>query len=93
MGFSQVTRATLQLQALSVAQCEQMHTETAHEELKLHEGSQASARLRSRLGLSAQAPTRADRTQEAHSGKHRRPGHRLPIRDLVGQQEAKAIPA
>jgi hypothetical protein len=93
MGLNRLTKANLQSQALSIAQCEQMHTETAHGELNLHEGSQASVRLRSRLGLSTEAPTKTDLTQEVHSGKHRRPGHRLPIRDLVGQPEANATPA
>lgn len=93
MGLNQLTRANLQSQALSIAQCEQMHTETAHGELKLHEGSQASIRLRSRLGLSAEAPTNTNPTQEVHLGKYRRPGHRLPIRDLVVQPEANATPA
>ena len=93
MGLNRLTRVNLQSQALSIAQCEQMHTETAHGELTLYEGSQASVRLRSRLGLSTEAPTKTDLTQEVHSGKHRRPGHRLPIRDLVGQPEANATHA
>jgi hypothetical protein len=93
MGLNQLTKAILQSQALSIAQCEQMHTETAHGELKLNEGSQASMRLRSRLGLNTDAATKTDPTQEVHLGKYRRPGHRLPIRDLVGLPEANATSA
>ena len=69
MGLNRLTRANLQSQALSIAQCEQMHTETAHGELKLHEGSQASVRLRSRLGLSTQAPTKTDLIAGSSFGK------------------------
>ena len=50
-----LTRANLEAQALSIAQCEQMHAETADGELKLNESSQAVVRLRGRLGLSVPA--------------------------------------
>ena len=93
MGSQRLTRANLQPQALSIAQCEQMHTETAHGELKLQEGSQAVARLRGRLGLSTEATTKADLTQKTRPDKPRRPGLRLPMRDVVGQVEANASPA
>ncbi|MGH9587999.1 MAG: AAA family ATPase [Acidobacteriaceae bacterium] len=93
MGSQRLTRAILQSQALSIAQCEQMYTETAHGELKLQESSQAVARLRGRLGLSTEATTKADLTHEPRPGKPRRPGQRLPMRDVVGQVEANATPA
>lgn len=93
MGLRCLTRANLQAQALSVVQCEQMHVETAHGELELREGNQAVVRLRGKLGLSAETPTKAELAQETHSSKRRRPGQRLPIRDLVGQLEANATPA
>jgi energy-coupling factor transporter ATP-binding protein EcfA2 len=93
MGSQRLTRANLQSQALSIAQCEQMHAETSHGELKLQEGSQAVARLRGRLGLSTEATTKTDLRQEPRPGKPRRPGQRLPMRDVVGQVEANATPA
>jgi hypothetical protein len=90
MGFQRLTRANLQSQALSIAQCEQMHTEAAYGELKLQEGSQAVARLRGRLGLSTEATTKPGLTQKTRPDKPRRPGQRLPMRDVVGQVEANA---
>jgi hypothetical protein len=83
------TRGDLQAQALSIAQCEQMHAETADGELKLNESSQAVVRLRGRLGLSTPA-AKPDPKQLEPSVKFRRPGQRLPIRDVVGQTCANA---
>jgi len=89
-GGQRLTRANLEAQALSVAQCEQMHAETADGELKLNESSQAVARLRGRLGLSTCATAKADPKQRASPVKSRRPGQRLPTRDVVGQMGANA---
>jgi AAA domain len=82
-----LTRANLEAQALSIAQCEQMHSETADGELKLNESSQAVVRLRGRLGLSMSA-AKSDPKQPDPSAKFRRPGQRLPTRDVVGQMSA-----
>ena len=76
-----LTRANLETQALSIAQCEQMHAETADGELKLNESSQAVVRLRGRLGLSV-SPAKSDPKQPDSSAKFRRPGQRLPTRDV-----------
>ncbi len=84
-----LTRANLEAQALSIAQCEQMHTETADGELKLNESSQAVVRLRGRLGLSVPA-AKSDPKQPDSSAKFRRPGQRLPTRDVVGQVSVNA---
>ena len=59
-GGCRLTRADLEAQALSIAQCEQMHAETADGELQLHETSESVARLRGRLGLSASATAKPD---------------------------------
>jgi len=84
-----LTRANLEAQALSIAQCEQMHAETADGELKLNESSQAVVRLRGRLGLSMSA-AKSDPKQPDSSAKFRRPGQRLPTRDVVGQMSTNA---
>jgi hypothetical protein len=84
-----LTRANLEAQALSIAQCEQMHAETADGELKLNESSQAVVRLRGRLGLSVPA-AKSDPKQPDPSAKFRRPGQLLPTRDVVGQVSANA---
>jgi energy-coupling factor transporter ATP-binding protein EcfA2 len=78
-----LTRVNLKAQALSIVKCEQMHAETADGELKLNESSQAVTRLRGRLGLSTAA--KPDLKQPDSSIKFRRPGQRLPLRDVVGQ--------
>ena len=84
-----LTRANLEAQALSIAQCEQMHAETADGELKLNESSQAVVRLRDRLGLSVSA-AKSDPKRPDSSARFRRPGQRLPTRDVVGQASANA---
>ncbi len=84
-----LTRANIEAQALSIAQCEQMHAETADGELKLNESSQAVVRLRGRLGLSTSA-AKTDPKQPDSSVKFQRPGQRLPTRDVVGQMGAHA---
>jgi energy-coupling factor transporter ATP-binding protein EcfA2 len=85
-----LTRSVLQSQALSIAQCEQMHTEAAHGELTIREGNHAVARLRGKLGLGSEIHARSDIIPEVRSRKRRRPGQRLPTRDLVGQARANA---
>jgi hypothetical protein len=84
-----LTRANLEAQALSIAQCEQMHAETADGELKLNESNQAVVQLRGRLGLSMSA-AKSDPKQPHSTAKFRRPGQRLPTRDIVGQMNANA---
>ena len=72
-----------------VSDWEQMHAETADGELKLTESGQAVVRLRDRLGLFTSA-TKSDPKQPDSSAKFRRPGQRLPTRDVVGQMGANA---
>ena len=89
-GGRRLTRADLESQALCVAQCEQLYAETTDGELKLNERSEAVARLRGRLGLSTHATTEVDPTRPAPPVKRRRPGQRLPTRDVIGQMDASA---
>ena len=89
-GGRRLTRANLESQALCVAQCEQLYAETTDGELKLNERSEAVARLRGRLGLSTHATTEVDPTRPAPPVKRRRPGQRLPTRDVIGQMDANA---
>src|SRR5712692_8998973 len=84
-GGHRLTRANLEAQALSVAQCEQMHAETSEGELKLNETSEAVGRLRGRLGLSTCVTANPDPKQRVSPVRFRRPGQRLPTRDVVGQ--------
>ncbi len=89
-GCRRLTRADLESQALCVAQCEQLYAETTDGELKLNERREAVARLRGRLGLSTHATTEVDPTRPAPPFKRRRPGQRLPTRDVIGQMDASA---
>ena len=89
-GAHRLTRADLEAQALSIAQCEQMYAEMADGELKLNESGQAVARLRGRLGLSTCATAGADPKEPVSPIKFRRPGQRLPTRDVVGQMGPNA---
>lgn len=84
-----LTRVNLESQALSVAQCEQMLAETADSELKLCESGHAVARLRDRLGITTSA-AKSDPKQKDSSVTLRRPGQRLPTRDVVGRMGANA---
>jgi hypothetical protein len=83
-GSRKLTTCNLESQALCMAQCEQLYTEIADGELKLEERSDAVARFRDRLGLSANGPVKVSSppTPRFH---FRRPGQRLPARDTVGR--------
>lgn len=87
MGQDRLTKSNLQSQALSIAQCEQMHAEIAHGELQLQEGSQEVVRFRCKLGLSTGAAEKLQPAQTGRLNKSRRPGQRLPVRDVVGQMK------
>lgn len=87
-GSRKLTRAPIESQALCLAQCEQMHRETTDGEVKLTEGREAITRFREKLGLStcgrerSQPPTALVRP--------RRPGQRVPTRDVIGHMNASA---
>ena len=89
-GGRQLTKADLESQALSIAQCEQMHAETANGELQLQESAQSLARFRGRLGLSVSGTENADSKLPITPVRGRRPGQRLPTRDPVGRMSANA---
>jgi hypothetical protein len=89
-GGRQLTKADLESQALSIAQCEQMHAETANGELQLQESGQSLARFRGRLGLSVSGTENADSKLPITPVRGRRPGQRLPTRDPVGRMSANA---
>lgn len=88
-GSRKLTTCSLESQALCMAQCEQLYTEIADGELKLEQRSDALARFRGRLGLSAQEPAKAASPSDPRS-HFRRPGQRLPLRDTVGRTGANA---
>jgi energy-coupling factor transporter ATP-binding protein EcfA2 len=90
-GDYRLTRATLESQALCIAQCEQLHAEITDGELKLNERSEAVARFRGRLGLSTHTTAKAAATQPVPLVKPRRPGQRLPTRDVIGRMNANAV--
>jgi energy-coupling factor transporter ATP-binding protein EcfA2 len=83
-GSRKLTTCNLESQALCMAQCEQLYTEIADGELKLEERSDALARFRDRLGLSANGPVKAS-SLPVPRFHFRRPGQRLPGRDPVGR--------
>jgi len=89
-GDRRLTRATLESQALCIAQCEQLHAEVIDGELKLNERSEAVARLRGRLGLNTGGTAKAGPMQPVPLVRPRRPGQRLPTRDVIGQMDASA---
>jgi energy-coupling factor transporter ATP-binding protein EcfA2 len=89
-GDQRLTRAHLETQALSIAQCEQMHAETMEGESQLNESSQAVVRLRERLGLNARATAKTTPSQPSTTFRRRRPGQRLPTRDAIGQTRSNA---
>jgi hypothetical protein len=90
-GDQRLTRDHLETQALSVAQCEQMHAETMEGESQLNESSQAVVRLRERLGLNNWAPAKATPPQPSSTCRRRRPGQRLPTRDAIGQTNTASL--
>jgi hypothetical protein len=88
-GDRKLARTVIEAQALSIAQCEQLHAEITDGELKLSERREAVERFRGKLGLdSGTAHTRS--TPSISSVKRRRPGQRLPTRDVIGQTNASA---
>jgi len=90
-GDYRLTRVTLESQALCIAQCEQLHAEITDGELKLNERSEAVARFRGRLGLSTHGTAKAGSTQPVPLVKPRRPGQRLPTRDVIGRMNANGV--
>ncbi len=89
-GDRKLTKAVIEKQALCIAQCEQLHAETTDGELKLHEHHEAVARFRGKLGLGTSGGAQASSALPIASGKRRRPGQRLPTRDVIGQINASA---
>jgi hypothetical protein len=88
-GSRKLTTCNLESQALCIAQCEQLYAEIADGELKLEEGSDAVARFRDRLCLSANGPVKAP-SLPVPRFHFRRPGQRLPARDTVGRVDVNA---
>lgn len=92
-GRSSITLQDLELNALSVAQCEKMLAEAAEGEARFAGNPRSRAQLRSRLGLPSESAQRATigtqvRREEARSGKNMHPGRRKPTRDVVGDTGA-----
>jgi energy-coupling factor transporter ATP-binding protein EcfA2 len=89
-GSRKVTKATIESQALCLAQCEQLHREITDGELKLYEQREAITQFREKLGLSSCGTERTRSTTPALLGRLRRPGQRVPTRDVVGRMNASA---
>jgi energy-coupling factor transporter ATP-binding protein EcfA2 len=87
-GNRKLTRAPIESQALCLAQCEQLHRETTDGEVKLTEGREAITRFREKLGLSTCGRERSQPTTA--SVRPRRPGQRVPTRDVIGHMNASA---
>lgn len=89
-GDRKLTKRLVETQALSIAQCEQLHAEIIDGELKLSERQETVARFRGKLGLHTSGGVRNGSTRLISSVKPRRPGQRLPVRDVIGQANASA---
>ena len=89
-GNRKLTRATLESQALCLGQCEQLHREIIDGELKLYERREAIMRFRGKLGLSTRGGGRTHPAPPALLNRQRRPGQRLPTRDIIGKMHASA---
>ena len=87
-GNQKLSIDSLKSQALCTAQCEQLYTEIADGELKLQERSDATVRLRDRLGLSTRGTVQLAPSPIDSRVRLRRPGQRLPKRDNVGRSSA-----
>ena len=85
-----LTRATVESQALCLAQCEQLHREISDGEIKLCERPEAITRFREKLGLRIRGTDRVRATPPALPGRLRRPGQRFPKRDYIGQTNVNA---
>ena len=93
---SALTVQDLQTHALSVAQCDEMLAESLGGENNLSETTEASNRLRARLGLSPNGGRQDHSAEDEASSPSPRParrsnpkpGQRRPIRDPVGIPEA-----
>jgi energy-coupling factor transporter ATP-binding protein EcfA2 len=88
-----ITRANLELHALSVSQCETILSEAMEGEARLAETPEAKGRLLELLGLPAgvkrvQAPQSIERPSIV---RNRRPGLRHPRRDPIGAKASAAI--
>lgn len=89
-GSRKLTRATVESQALCLAQCEQLHREITDGEIKLCERPEAITRFREKVGLRTCGIERAGLAPPALPGRVRRPGQRVPTRDSIGQISANA---
>ena len=89
-GDRKLTTAVIETQALCIAQCEQLHAEATDGELKLNQRHEAVARFRGKLGLSPSGTVQTGSALSPPSVKRRRPGQRLPKRDVIGQINASA---
>ncbi len=85
-GF--ISRKHMERTALSVSQCEKILIEAREGEARLSEGPESHIRLRKLLGLrtsGSETPQDCQDVQVGRFARQRRPGQRLPKRDLVGQ--------
>jgi energy-coupling factor transporter ATP-binding protein EcfA2 len=88
-GQKGLERVDLETCALSVSQCDKMLTECIEGEMRMTENSESRCRLRVRLGLKTpvERSTLPHLVQQAGASRrwrNRRPGQRLPKRDVVG---------
>jgi len=88
-GQERLERVDLETCALSVSQCDKMLTECIEGEMRMSESGESRCRLRTRLRLKSQTersvPPQVVREAGASRKRgNRRPGQRLPKRDVVG---------
>ena len=88
-GQKGLQRVDLETCALSVSQCDKMLTECIEGEMRMTENTESRSRLRARLGLKTPVersapPHVVPQADASRKWRHRRPGQRLPRRDVVG---------
>jgi hypothetical protein len=88
-GQKGLERVDLETSALSVPQCDKMLTECIEGEMRMTENSESRCRLRARLGLKTPVersvlPHVVQQAGASRRWRNRRPGQRLPKRDVVG---------
>ncbi len=91
-GEATLSRRDLESHALSVSQIDKILSEASEGEMRLTDSVEAVSRLRERLGLGShgdnqRAADEATRRAPALARRmNNRPGQRIPVRDVVGDQ-------
>jgi hypothetical protein len=91
-GQNTISRTDLESQALGVSQIEKILAEASEGEVRFSGNAEATAQIRRRLGLTCLHESSNAFLLSVPRQRHSslRPGQRRPVRDVVGNQEARA---